>query len=100
MRGWLVKRKSVQINPSASLIRFVFVYIRVLYILFNVYVQKDSGCIEQLKARLRQELKNKSTTLMFNEAYGGQHFQWSLGLLKIKEKSETLRQILCKNSLV
>lgn len=28
MRGWLVKRKSVQINPSASLIRFVFVYMR------------------------------------------------------------------------
>ena len=28
MRGWLVKRKSVQINPSASLTRFVFVYMR------------------------------------------------------------------------
>ena len=28
MRGWLVKRKSVQINPSAGLIRFVFVYTR------------------------------------------------------------------------
>lgn len=28
MRGWLVKRKSVQINPLAGLIRFVFVYTR------------------------------------------------------------------------
>ena len=36
MRGWLVKRKSVQINPSAGLIRFVFVYTRCFIYIVNV----------------------------------------------------------------
>ena len=36
MRGWLVKRKSVQINPSTGLIRFVFVYTRDFIYIVNV----------------------------------------------------------------
>lgn len=47
MRGWLAKRESVlQINPSASLIRFMFVYTRV-YMSVNLY---DLGRTEGLQA--------------------------------------------------